>query len=147
MSHSPPSTPRPGSSTRSRRRSGSADCGRPGRTSRPRRAGRGSTTPAPGCRRPPRSPQSPFDPPSGGGRRPRALVSDKDLRGEVLAFLHLVRINDPETVLDLYPHELSGGMRQRIMIAIPLSGRPSLLIADEPTSALDVTIQAQVLTL
>ena len=71
----------------------------------------------------------------------------KEVRHEALAMLEKVRIPDAKGLLDRHPHQLSGGMRQRVMIAMALACRPQLLIADEPTTALDVTIQAQILHL
>jgi len=75
-------------------------------------------------------------------RLPRRAVQRR-----VIEMLHKVRINDPERVARMYPHEVSGGMGQRVMIAMMLIPRPALMIADEPTSALDVSVQAQVLEL
>ena len=74
-------------------------------------------------------------------------ISAQDARARAIRMLELVGINNAEKRIDQYPHEFSGGMRQRAMIAMALICRPKLLIADEPTTALDVTIQAQILEL
>ena len=74
-------------------------------------------------------------------------ISDKEASKKALELLEMVGISDPERRLDQYPHHLSGGMRQRVMIAMALSCEPKLIIADEPVSALDVSTQAQIINL
>lgn len=81
------------------------------------------------------------------GLRQRDRLGQAEARRKAIAALEAVQIRDPERVLQAYPHELSGGMGQRVMIAMMLIPEPDLLIADEPTSALDVTVQAEVLSI
>ena len=81
------------------------------------------------------------------GLRLRDGLGRADAVAKALAALEAVQIRDPLRVMDAYPHELSGGMGQRVMIAMMLIPEPDLLIADEPTSALDVTVQAEVLSI
>ena len=81
------------------------------------------------------------------GLRQRDRIGRAEAHAKAIAALEAVQIRDPERVMDAYPHELSGGMGQRVMIAMMLIPEPDLLIADEPTSALDVTVQAEVLSI
>ncbi|HEU0223394.1 MAG TPA: ABC transporter ATP-binding protein [Paracoccaceae bacterium] len=79
------------------------------------------------------------------GLRLRDRAGQAEARAKAIAMLEAVQIRDPARVMEAYPHELSGGMGQRVMIAMMLIPGPDLLVADEPTSALDVTVQAEVL--
>ena len=74
-------------------------------------------------------------------------ISRRESRERAIELMTLVRIPEPEMRINQYPHELSGGMRQRVMITIAMANRPDILIADEPTTALDVTVQAQIIEL
>jgi len=74
-------------------------------------------------------------------------INKINLKKEVLKLLSDVKIIDPERVINLYPHQLSGGMRQRIGIAMAIANKPDIIIADEPTTALDVTVQAKILNI
>jgi peptide/nickel transport system ATP-binding protein len=80
-------------------------------------------------------------------RHGRVKLGHAETRDKVMDMLEAVRIRNPRRVYDLYPHEVSGGMGQRVMIAMMLMAEPALLIADEPTSALDVTVRLQVLAI
>src|SRR5215204_2533989 len=101
----------------------------------------------------PQEPMSNLDPSYRVGRqlvdgvRVSQHVSRKEARTRVIALLERVGIPDPERTFRAYPHEISGGMAQRVLIAGAVASRPKLLIADEPTTALDVTVQAEILDL
>lgn len=83
----------------------------------------------------------------GEGIRIHQGVDKRNVREQVLALMEMVGISDPDRRYSSYPHQLSGGYRQRVMIAMALACRPDLLLADEPTSALDTTVQAQIVDL